>query len=106
MQFVQAPCYATMGKLSDINDIFNRRKNVFHLSEFSAKSENPNWSASNATADLNILAQVLQAGTRFFSPRELTPFYFFSTSVALVWIFFSHFFFVGLKKFLNVLALL
>ena len=41
MQFVQAPCYATMGKLSDINDIFNRRKNVFHLSEFSAKSENP-----------------------------------------------------------------
>ena len=42
MQFVQAPCYATMGKLSDINDIFNRRKNVFHLSEFSAKSENPN----------------------------------------------------------------
>ena len=42
MQFVQAPCYATMDKLSDFNDIFNRRKNVFHLSEFSAKSENPN----------------------------------------------------------------
>ena len=41
MQFVQAPCYATMDKLSDFNDIFNRRKNVFHLSEFSAKSENP-----------------------------------------------------------------
>ena len=44
MQFVQAPCYATMDKLSDFNDIFNRRKNVFHLSEFSAKSENPNRS--------------------------------------------------------------
>ena len=41
MQFVQAPCYATMDKLSDFNDIFNRRKNVFHLSEFSAESENP-----------------------------------------------------------------
>ena len=41
MQFVQDPCYATMDKLSDFNDIFNRRKNVFHLSEFSAKSENP-----------------------------------------------------------------
>ena len=44
MQFVQAPCYATMDKLSDFNDIFNRRKNVFHLSEFSAESENPNRS--------------------------------------------------------------
>ena len=41
MQFVQAPCYATMDQLSDFNDIFNRRKNVFHLSEFSAESENP-----------------------------------------------------------------
>ena len=29
-------------KLIEINNIFNRRKNVFHLIEFSAKSENPN----------------------------------------------------------------
>ena len=50
MQFVQAPCYATMDKLSDFNDIFNRRKNVFHLSEFSAESENPNSVKINRNA--------------------------------------------------------
>ena len=32
-----------MGKLTGFNYDFNGRKNVFHLSEFSAKSENPNW---------------------------------------------------------------
>ena len=52
----------TASRLNESNCTFlNRRKNVFHLSEFSAKSENSNWDYKIALKQFIIILQLMDA---------------------------------------------